>query len=159
MIEKILFVIFASMACLTAVSSASPVVINEVELNPLGDAPLWVELYNAGDEDVDVSGWIIYISNENWAEWAGRMVIPNGTNISAGDFYVQEGETTWVNPSAGSVVLRTDADEIEDFTHTLTDMAPGKFAWSRYPDGMDTDSSEDWNYVRSTKGLENLPLK
>ena len=57
------------------------VVINEINYNPLGISPTeFVELYNPGDEVLDLSGWSI--TN------AISYTIPPGTTLSPGNFLV-----------------------------------------------------------------------
>jgi len=51
------------------------VVINEVELNPPGDANEWVELYNNGAEEVDISGWRVWIVDSDPA-WFQEIDYP-----------------------------------------------------------------------------------
>ena len=61
---------------------ASSVVINEVMFDPAGGdtGGEWVELFNTGDEDADVSGWEIY------PDGTGYVTIPNGFSIGAKKF-------------------------------------------------------------------------
>ena len=74
--------VFISVLFIVAISGIGgcAVVINEVELNPPGNATKWVELYNNGEDDVDVSGWVVSIVN---LPWIGPMPIPEGTVIPA----------------------------------------------------------------------------
>lgn len=67
--------------------------INEVEFNPPGNATKWFELNNGGDEDVDISGWVVTIKNP---PLSGPMPIPEGTVIPPKGYYVAEGEEQWV---------------------------------------------------------------
>ena len=63
------------------------VLVNEIMYNALGDDTLeyeFVELYNADDVNVDVSGW--YIMDDNPTH--GRFGIPDGTVLEPGDYYV-----------------------------------------------------------------------
>ena len=61
---------------------ASGVVINEVMFDPAGGdtGGEWVELFNSGDQDADVSGWEIY------PDGTGYVTIPNGFSIGAKKF-------------------------------------------------------------------------
>ena len=70
------------------------VVIKEVELSPPGDernrdAPQWVRLYNSGGQDVDISGWRLTTSE-------GKVVLPEGTVLSAYDTYTVTQKFTWL---------------------------------------------------------------
>ena len=65
-------------------SGSGTTVINEVELNPAGDdnSPNvleWVELYNTGNEDVDISSWTLVAAHGD----KEIVRIPSGSTIEA----------------------------------------------------------------------------
>jgi hypothetical protein len=62
-----------------------PIVINEINYHSpdYPDASDWVELYNASDEKVDLSGWIMKDDDDDNRYW-----IPDGTEIEADSFLV-----------------------------------------------------------------------
>ncbi|KUK44033.1 MAG: Lipoprotein, putative [Methanothrix harundinacea] len=136
-----------------AAIGAGSVVINEVELNPPGNATKWVELYNGGEEDVDLSGWVVTIKNP---PWNGPISIPEGTVIPAGGYYVAEGEEEWGQDYSGTVVLK-DSDGITvDETHYMVDESDSDFTSGRYPNGLDTDQKSDWKLMKATPRAENV---
>jgi len=61
---------------------ASGVVINEVMFDPVENntGNEWIELYNSGDQDADISGWELY------PDGTGYVTIPNGFSIVAKKF-------------------------------------------------------------------------
>ncbi len=128
------------------------VVINEVELNPAGDegvrkAPVqaWVELYS-DDKDVNIGGWSINTID-------GRSVtIPEGTIIRALDYYIVAGEPRWLT-YAEILVLKNETGAEIDRTPTLSDDRNDELAWTRDPDGRDTNSTDDWKYLPSSSGF------
>jgi len=128
-------------------------VINEVELNPPGNATKWVELYNGGEEDVDISGWIVTITNP---PWNGPMQIPEGTVIPAKGYYVAEGKEEWSQDYNGTVILVDAAGVKVDGTHFITDESDSDFTSGRYPNGQDTDQKSDWKLMKATPGTENI---
>ncbi len=72
-----------------------PVKINEVMYDLANDGSQgsepygeWIELYNAGAQDVDLSGWILTDINDPDTTYEGRFVFPNGTILPAGGFLV-----------------------------------------------------------------------
>jgi hypothetical protein len=130
------------------------VVINEVEANPAGDESAhktsitaWFELYNNDDKDVDISGWSIKNSE-------GRsMTIPQGTVIKGLDYYVMDVRTKWLAQS-GEILVLTDAGGAEvDRTAVLSDEEDNEMAWTRDPDGRDTNSTDDWKFLASSRGF------
>lgn len=133
-------------------TALSNVVINEVELNPAGDegirkAPVqaWVELYN-DDKDVDIGGWSINTSE-------GRSVtIPEGTIIRGLDYYIVAGEPRWL-AYAEVLVLRNETGVEMDRTPVLSDDRNDELAWTRDPDGRDTNANDDWKYLPSSRGF------
>ncbi len=72
-----------------------PVKINEVMYDLANDGSQgsepygeWIELFNAGTQDVDLSGWILTDINHPDTTYEGRFVFPNGTVLPAGSFLV-----------------------------------------------------------------------
>lgn len=128
------------------------VVINEVELNPAGvegahKAPVraWVELYN-DDKDVNIGGWSINTTD-------GRSVtIPKGTIIRALDYYIVVGEPQWL-AYVETLVLKNETGAELDRTPTLSDARDDELAWTRDPDGRDTNSTDDWKFLPSSSGF------
>ncbi|MGO2113195.1 MAG: lamin tail domain-containing protein, partial [Pseudoclavibacter sp.] len=63
---------------------ADAIVVNEAESS--GGVPGdWVELFNTGDTDVDLSGWMVRDDNDT-----RESVIPDGTIIATGGYYIIE---------------------------------------------------------------------
>jgi hypothetical protein len=130
------------------------VVINEVESNPAGDESAfktaitaWFELYNNDDKDVDISGWSIKNSE-------GRlMTIPQGAVIRGLDYYVQDVKPGWL-AQTGEILVLTNAGGAEvDRTAVLSDEENNEMAWTRDPDGRDTNSTEDWKFLANSRGF------
>jgi hypothetical protein len=130
------------------------VVINEVEANPAGEESLhknavtaWFELYNNDDKDVDISGWIIKNSE-------GRSItLPQGAVIKGLDYYVQDARPGWL-AQTGEILVLTDSGGAEvDRTAVLSDEENNEMAWTRDPDGRDTNSTEDWKFLANSRGF------
>jgi hypothetical protein len=70
------------------VRSAPPVKINEVRLSA-GDnsTDQFIELYNAGDSEVDLSGWTLVGTRSEWAP-IKLATIPPGTKLASRAFYL-----------------------------------------------------------------------
>lgn len=149
-------------AGISAVSGLGPgsVVINEVELNPPGEANEWVELYNSGEYSVDIGRWTVAIVEvlPPSCRWTGAKAIPRGTILQADGYYVWEGESSWVRGNNGTVYLTTTEGTEVDRTHLLTDDGNNDFSWSRYPNGLDTNRRSDWAFIKATPGAENTLL-
>jgi hypothetical protein len=130
------------------------VVINEVEANPAGDESAhktsitaWFELYNNDDKDVDISGWSIKNSE-------GRSIIlPEGAVIKGLDYYVLDVKPWWL-AQTGEILVLTDAGRAEvDRTAVLSDEEDNEMAWTRDPDGRDTNSTDDWKFLANSRGF------
>jgi len=117
------------------------VVLKINEIYSRGDAisPDWIEIYNAGTETVDLTGWKIY-DNGGQAGTKPKKEFPSGATIDAGGFYViivddtatsgfglsSSGETVWLEKPNGTV-----ADEV-----VFPALEVGQ-SYGRYPDGSD----------------------
>ncbi|OPX78229.1 MAG: hypothetical protein A4E50_02267 [Methanosaeta sp. PtaB.Bin087] len=149
LLASLLGVLASSVACLGAV------VINEVELDPPEGGNEWVELYNNGAEDVDVSRWSVWIVDQN-PTWTGVMKIPQDTVMGAGSFFVAEGDRKWIHATGtGTVILKTEEGVVVDETPLLDDNSNNFFTNYRYPNGVDTDQRSDWVFGRGTKNAPN----
>jgi hypothetical protein len=135
-------------------TAQASVVINEVEQNPPGDenafkttVHAWVELYNNDDKEVDIGGWIISTSE-------GRsMTVPESTVIKGLDYYVSAVPSHWLSKSGEVMTLKNETGAEEDRTPALSDADDNEFAWTRDPDGRDTNSTEDWKFLVSSSGF------
>ncbi len=116
--------------------AGSKVVLNEI----FPDANGWIELYNKGNNAVDISGWVI--------TWDGSSyTIPSGTTIQAGGFLAFDVGSV---PSSATVTLYNDKAQERDTT-TYSSVPSGE-GWGRYPDGED-----NWIYTTPTKAAANQP--
>lgn len=128
------------------------VVINEVELNPPGDegarkaqSQPWIELYN-DDADTNIGGWSINMSE-------GRSVtIPKGTILRGFDYYIITDDLQWLGHTE-VLVLRNETGAEVDRTPTLSDDKDDELAWTRDPDGRDTNSIDDWKFLPASSGF------
>ncbi|HEX5400477.1 MAG TPA: arabinofuranosidase catalytic domain-containing protein, partial [Verrucomicrobiae bacterium] len=72
------------------VRNNSPVKINEFDIgsgSPANSKGAFVELYNAGDSDADISGWTL-TEHPTQEPVFSSIKIPNGTKLAAKSFYV-----------------------------------------------------------------------
>jgi hypothetical protein len=130
------------------------VFINEVEANPAGDESAfkttitaWFELYNNDDKDVDIGGWSINNSEGK------SMTFPQGAVIKGLDYYVMDVRPKWLAQS-GEILVLTDASGAEvDRTAVLSDKEDNEMAWTRDPDGRDTNSTDDWMFLACSRGF------
>jgi len=141
-----------------AQTGSDDVIINEVEINPLGNDSTsiseWVELYNPTDSDIDISNWEI----ASTTVLKKTMTIPDGTIIPPGQFLIYSYQTVWFTDSSESVELRDENGIVIDKTPILSDIQNDFTSWQRLYDGYDFDSSSDWKFVTSTPGASNGKL-
>jgi len=134
-------------------STTAHIVINEVEQNPPGtDAGYeWIELYNPTSNVVDIGGWTVSTTTGVTV----TLKIPSGTRITAGGYSVVTYGSQWLDNEDESVILRDSGGNEVDRTPTLSNTNNDGRSWQRYPNGRDTDSSSDWSFRTSTKGVSN----
>ena len=138
-----------------AVPIANHIVINEVELNPIGDYTVsptqWVELYNPTSSPVNIGGWSIGATTG----LKQAYTISLGTTIQSQQFIVYHYVPLWL-PQAGAVMQLKGSDgTIIDQTPPITDTQGDVNTWQRIYDGYDTGSQNDWVYKTGTPGFSN----
>jgi len=102
-----------------------------------------VELYNSGDEEVDIDGWSIVPLNDPTKEEDifDHIISPKG-------FFVISFEGRWLDPSSQeTLILRDSEDMLVDSTRLLSVDLYSDCTWGRYPDG-----SPKWIFQEPTRG-------
>lgn len=133
--------------------AAADIVINEMEVNPPEGGSHWAELYNSGNETVDVSGWTVTITDGGWV---GEMPpVPQGTIISPKGFYVVMGSSQWTHDDGGFGSLYTESGVKVDETPFCKDTLDNDFTYGRHPDGYDTNTDGDFGLGYATRGKPN----
>lgn len=119
--------------------------INEVELNPAGSPDIeWVELYNNGISNINISGWYITDKDNN------QFFFPN-VEITNKGFYVLEGLSNDLVNTNENITLYNNLNEIQDSVLMLSDSVNNDKTWSRIPDG-----NGSFVLQNSTKGITNV---
>jgi hypothetical protein len=143
------FLAFFGLAALCGLALGD-VVINEVELSPPDNGTVWVELYNPGTDAVDLSSWTVKIEDKPWA----GLIALSGT-IGPGQFYVAEGQPSWVTSGNGTVYLLNAEGIVTDKTPEVSDKGQSDFTYGRFPDGRKTDTRADFFFMMGSKGRPN----
>ena len=144
----------AAMIILSINGVAVSVVVNEMELNPPEGGADWVEIYNPGNESVDIGGWTVTITDNSWV---GKFPpVSAGTIITARGFYVFNGQSSWNHEDGGYATLYMASGEIVDKTAIRKDSLGNDFTYGRHPDGYDTNTDGDWGLGSATKGKSNV---
>jgi len=116
----------------------SNIVINEIETNSYNGSE-FVEIYNAGSETVDVSGWeIVPLSY-----WKKYVIEPN-TLIAPNSFLAFSYQNSWLNEYGESISLIDSSGNLVDQTPKFVDSDNDSKTWQRSTDGLDTESISDW---------------
>lgn len=133
---------------------AGHVVINEADINPVGDDskfPIdWVELYNPTSSAVNIGGWTIGATTG----LKQIYVIPSSTLLQSKQFMIFASGPSWF-PHAGAVIQLKAGNSTIDQTPPLTDFQGSGGSWQRMYDGYDTGSANDWVYKSATPGSSN----
>ncbi|MBN2092872.1 lamin tail domain-containing protein [candidate division KSB1 bacterium] len=90
-LTAIIVILLWTFANLSHVLAQNPgdVIINEIMYDPKDENEEWVELYNATNSAIDISGWIITDDNTYPSlSGEGKLTIPDGTTIPAGGFVI-----------------------------------------------------------------------
>jgi methionine-rich copper-binding protein CopC len=129
-------------------------VINEFDSNPAGtdSRKEWIELYNPTSGSVDLTGWTIRTNS------GLTIIIPARTSLPSGAYYVLNVTSGNLNNDNIQLTLRNPALIGVDVTPTLSDNQDNGFAWARFPNGIDTDTTSDWSFRQGTIGASNGKL-
>lgn len=128
--------------------ASASVVINEAELDYLEDdiEAQWIELYNTGPVDTDISGWAVILRDDR----SKKEFVSDGTVLPPGGFYVMIFSEKWVSSFGTALILENDLNHEMDRTPSLYDNQGDSCAWGRYPDG-----GYEWLFMESTQGEPN----
>lgn len=122
--------------------------LNEIMSKDINDAPDWIEVYNSGTEDIDISGYIL--NDKATAE--GGYAIPSGTIITAGGFYLVDANESGESISSGGEDVSLAEPDGTIIDHTVTpDMSNNVgLTWAREIDG-----DGEWKVSSPTPGSSN----
>ena len=148
-----------------AVSTDSKLAINEVMASnttviadPQGEFDDWIEIYNLGEEEIDLSGMYLTDKVDNLAKWQ----FPDGTTLRAGDYLLvwadEDGEDTpglhanFKLSAGGELVMLIDTDKN---SNTILDSVVfgeqyENVGYARYPNG-----TGDFTFLDPTPGEKN----
>lgn len=120
--------------------------VNEFEQNPSGTdgGNEWIELYNPGTSDVDVTGWVL---TANGGSAVSKTL---SGSVPAGGYVVVYNSSQWLDNSGASVTLQDDLSNLVDETPTFGDSANDDRSHQRTTDGGDT-----WEFKTATEGASN----
>jgi len=150
------FFILASLLAIVPLTQAHAVTqvlkINEVEMNPLGEVSenQWIELYNQGDEILNIGGWLVKST-----KLSKTFPIPDGFVVLPRDYLVIPFHSVMLDIQNESIVLLTQDSVEVDRTHLMSDTLDDDRTWQRFPNGLDTGADTDWAFRNMTIGQSN----
>lgn len=132
-----------------SISSVSAIIISEVEINPLegSSGREWIELYNDGENDSDISGWEIWEGISGTSGPKKILSIENETTIQEGGFYIIELSSAKLNNDGDFVILYDLSGTKIDETETLKETTFSTKT-HQYCNGK-------WEFLEETKNSEN----
>ncbi len=122
--------------------------LNEIMSKDVNDNPDWIEVYNMGDSDFDISGYIL--NDKDVAE--GGFEIPAGTIIQSKGFYIVDQDESGIKVSSGGedVSLSKPDGTVIDYIF-VPDMSTNVgLTW-----GREIDGDGDWKVTSPTPGSSN----
>ncbi|MGI6216117.1 MAG: lamin tail domain-containing protein [Coriobacteriales bacterium] len=131
--------------------STSTVAINEVESSDANGGNDWVEIYNYGTTDVDISGWFVVDDGGTARLTAGETTaLPSGTTLAPGEVMVLEENVNFTfGLGKQDEVTLYDANQNMIDSYSWTAHATGTYA--RVPDGSGAFVDQD-----PSKGVINI---
>ena len=143
--RQLIFII----ALIFLITSVSAVRINEIEINPSGgsNGNEWVEIYNDGESDTDISGWEIWEGVYGSSGPRKIQSIPDNITIQKGELYVIEWSGSKLNNGGDFVILydsnSTKIDETENLEETTSSTKTHQYC------------AGEWQFLEQTKNSEN----
>ncbi|MEM6885672.1 MAG: lamin tail domain-containing protein [Verrucomicrobiota bacterium] len=137
------------------------VVLNEIwahtdtGLAPPNDSNDKIELYNASDAAVTISGWYLSDSIDDIRKWLiPDTLIPAGGYVvfDETDFHASEIEGFGLNKAGEEVVLSSPAGIVDVVRFKGQENESTGVSWGRYPNG-----TGDWMMTLSTRATTNHP--
>ena len=134
---------------INASSVFAVVKVNEIESNPPGsdnNNTEWIELYNTGIADVNLTEWKI-VDNGQKEKFLSGVIGANGF------FVIFPGII--LNNVNENITLMDQFNNTIDISRTFSDSANNNNTWQRKQDGFDTDNDSDWIFALSTFNSSN----
>jgi len=131
--------------------------INEIEPDPTdqcSDCTEWVELYNSGNENVDVANWTLKDKKDRYMYIKAEYTEDGSTEIPAGGYIViypgKEGlyRNIYLTNSEDTIRLFDGDTKIDETTYSFS--KDYDVAWARTSDGGDS-----WEKTEPTRGESN----
>ena len=135
-------------------TAATTLMINEVELNPVGmdSGREWVELYNPTDRPINLRGWSLVTSHGSTKEHSLPSKI-----MSPGEYYVHTFPRQALDNGGSGSFAKEECVVLVDNTGDKVDRGP--WATDHDNDGRtwqrDHDSSSRWVFREGTPGVKN----
>lgn len=114
------------------------VVINEVKVKSADGSPDWLEIYNRGAGEADLSCFNIVDKSSKHSPF----FIEPGVTLAPGGFYVLRRDKaegingfTWGFGNSDTAYLRDGEGRTVDETDWKTDSTTADYTWGRFPDG------------------------
>lgn len=134
----------------------SSVRINEVVAQPTGGTQDWIELYNAGPDEISLSGWVLKDSLDGQPHPDHQWTLPPGLTILPGTWLLLTSDKELGFPfglgAQDGVYLYDGAGSLVDSTLWQEGQASEGTAWGRFPNG----SGPFQTLSPPTPGLANL---
>jgi hypothetical protein len=131
----------------TVAPPPTAVVINELVAKAADDGDDWLELYNSGESEVDLSGWTVGDAGGD------SYALVDGTVLAAGAYLVLEKSAfDFGLGKADSLTLKNLEGTWVDATSWVDGDAPKGSSWGRFPDGTGSFQT----LTSPTKGAENV---
>jgi len=122
--------------------------LNEIMSKDVNDKPDWIEVYNAGDSDFDLSGYIL--NDKDVA--AGGFSIPAGTIIVAKGFYVVDQDESGIKVSSGGEDVSLSKPDETVIDHVFV---PDMSTNVGLTYGREIDGEDPWKIGSPTPGSSN----
>lgn len=130
----------------------SPIVINEIELNPPGqdgiDAYEWVELYNPSREYVVIDNWTLGTQTEK-----SMIEITQNVTLRPGQYFTLTSINELFDDSGEFLLLYNENGSAVDQAQLSADIADDSQTWQR---DRRSNADAEWTLKKGTRGYTNI---
>lgn len=132
-----------------AFASDSVIILNEIELNPPGSEPTWVELYNPGASSVTLYNVSLGVAGNDKIQNRFDLDVDPSLVMAPDSYYVVYLPRDYFVGGWTALTL-VRGDEVLSEVSGISDPFADELTWQRFPNAANNGIFEDWTFKKTT---------